>query len=325
MNRASSPPRKTSAPCFDALSAYCPCDLAFLGQCVACSLIRGEDVCQCGWSGVCVYQDFIRRKQAAPARPEGTARVVARADLPASPAGKGAFILDLALDSLVARWCVFPGSFLMVRPKASPVRFNVPLSVMRVRDAGVQLAVEVQGPKTLALASACQPDAEVAVTGPYWAGLQGAAALRTRGAGRVLVIAKGIGQAPALNAVRYVVDRGGYAKVLLGPGVIGEVFVDGLMRDEGAAVEVLPRRKDHNMARFYQELCGGEYDVLVSCGGDRQHRSLLDLCESLENPPAFAWSSNLPMTCAEGICGSCLAGGQRGCKAGLDAAEVLNS
>ena len=113
-------------------------------------------------------------------------------------------------------------------------------------------------------------------------------------------------------------------KVLLGPGLIGEVFVDHLMRDEGAVVEVLPRAKDHNIARFYQELCD-RYDLVVSEGGDRQHRSLLDLCASLENPPAFAWSSNLTMACAEGICGSCLRSGLRGCKAHLEAVEALGS
>jgi len=324
MTNASSPPRKTSAPCFDAGSPYCPCDLAFLGSCVACSLIRGEDVCRCGWSGLCVYQEFTRRSHAAPRRREALVKVEARVDLAASPGSVKAFIIDLPVGNEVAPWCIFPGSFLMVRPKGTPSQYNVPISVMRVRGDSVQIAIEVQGPKTLALSSACVPDAEIAVTGPYWSGLQGAASLRTRGTGPVLVVAKGIAQAPALNTVQYLLSRGGYVKVLLGPGLIGEVFVDSLMRDEGAVVEVLPRTKDHNMARFYQELCSG-YELLVSEGGDQQHRSLSDLCASLETPPAFAWSSNLTMTCAEGICGSCLRSGQRGCKAHLDPEEALSS
>lgn len=322
MNHAPSPPRRDSAPCFDAGSICCPCDLAFLGQCVACSLIRGESVCRCGWSGLCVYQEFVRRKEAAPPRREIPARVAGLTGLPASPGQKEAFILDLVVGDSVARWCVFPGSFLMVRPKGRSSRFNVPLSVMQVRDDAIQVAVEVVGPKTAALAAACVPDAGVIAAGPYWSGLQGSAALSSSGAGRVLVVAKGIGQAPAVNTAKYALGRGAFVKTLLGPGGLGEVFVDGLLRDEGAAVEVLPRSRDHNMARVYQELCTGGYDVLVSEGGDRQHRSLLDLCASLDSPPAFAWSSNLTMTCAEGICGSCLVNGRRGCKARLDAAEV---
>jgi hypothetical protein len=57
------------------------------------------------------------------------------------------------------------------------------------------------------------------------------------------------------------------------------------MRETGAIVEEMPRAKDHNLARFYQELCDGAYDLLVSEGGDRQHRALFELVTSLESPP----------------------------------------
>lgn len=324
MSIAYSPPRGTSAPCFDAGSQYCPCDLAFLGQCVACSLIRGEEVCRCGWSGLCVYQEFTRRKHAVPARRELLAHVLSRTDLPAPPGQEGAFVLELALPDRTASWCVFPGSFVMLRPPKSPDRFNVPISVMQVRDESVTVAVEVRGPKTIALSRASKTGDRVTVIAPYWSGLQGSASLRRYSGGRVLVIAKGIGQAPALNAAFYVLSHGGYLKALLGSGLIGEVFVDDLLRSEGAAVEVLPRSKDHNLARFYSELCSGGYDLLISEGSDQQHRALVGLLASMDSPPAFAWSSNLTMTCAEGICGSCLHSGLRGCKASLAAEQALS-
>ncbi len=325
MSVAFLPPRKSSTPCFDAGSRYCPCDLAFLGQCVACSLIRGEDACRCGWSGMCVYQEFLRRKDAAPHRKAWQCTVVDRTDL-AVPAGQeGAFIVEIAVPREVAEWCVFPGSFIMLRPDRAPERFNVPLSVMKVKDEAVTVAVEVRGPKTIALSGVCAKEGRVTAVGPFWSGLQGSANLKRFAGGRVLAIAKGIGQAPLLNAAHYVLGHGGSFKALLGPGVLGEVFTADLLRAEGANVEVLPRSKDHNLARFYSELCQGGYDLLISEGSDQQHRSLGDLLSSMDEPPAFAWSSNLSMTCAEGICGSCLVSGHRGCKSDLAPAEIPGS
>jgi NAD(P)H-flavin reductase len=186
----------------------------------------------------------------------------------------------------------------------------------------ITVALEVRGPKTSAISSECVSGGYATLLAPFWSGMQGLDAVRRFSSGSALVVAKGIGQAPALCTSRYILGHGGQVKALLGPGVIGEVFAAEMFRDEGASVEILPRSKDHNLARFYQELCEGQYDLLVSEGSDQQHRSLLGLCASMERPPAFAWSSNLTMTCAEGICGSCLHSGLRGCKANFAADEI---
>lgn len=319
MSLAVSPPSLRSRPCFDAGSSYCPCDLATLGACVACSLLRGEEKCDCGWSEICIYQEFLRGGGTVkPRRRQLLARVKGRAEVQ-SPAGahEGAFMIDLEVPGEVSRWCVFPGSFALLRPKGSPERFNVPLSVMETRDNLLRFAVEVKGPKTRALDKACVPGAGVNIVAPFWSGLQGAVSLRRFAAGRVLGIAKGIGQAPLVNASQYVLAHGGSFKSLLGAGTLGRVFVEDALKDGGAQVEVLLRTKDHNLARFYTEFASGAYDLVLSEGSDRQHESLRNLLSSLDDPPAFAWSSNFSMTCAEGICGACLKDGFRGCKADI--------
>ena len=45
---------KRPVECVDAGSAYCPCQLAELGQCIECSLLRGEGECRCHWAGSCI-------------------------------------------------------------------------------------------------------------------------------------------------------------------------------------------------------------------------------------------------------------------------------
>lgn len=305
-----------SAPCFDALSQYCPCDLADLGQCVSCSLLRGQETCTCGWSGLCVYSQFLsNRSKPKPGRKECKATVTRRIDL--EPANTTAFIVDLLVEPQVTRALTVPGSFVLLRPQKSASRFNVPLSVMSARDSTVTVAVEVQGPKTAALNRACRENKAVIFLGPFWSGIQEAGRLRSLAGGNILSIAKGISQAAVLQAAQYVKNRGGHIKVLLGPGSLGLIFVDQALEDAGAIVQRLPRQKDHNLTDIYTELATGTYDAVLSAGSERQHRTIFDLLKSFDDPPAFAWTSNLTMVCAEGICGSCLAGGFRGCKAQL--------
>jgi hypothetical protein len=135
----------------------------------------------------------------------------------------------------------------------------------------------------------------------------------------VLAVAKGINQATLVHVAQYVAHRGGTLKTLIGPGTLGTIFVNEALLASGAQTQIMPREKDHNLARVSAELSEGDYDLLVSAGGDVQHKSLIGLLRSLPDPPAFAWSSNLTMTCAEGICGSCLKNGFRGCKSELSA------
>ncbi len=47
-----------SLTCVDAGSEYCPCHLAENGTCLACSLLSGEDFCDCRWSGSCSYLNY---------------------------------------------------------------------------------------------------------------------------------------------------------------------------------------------------------------------------------------------------------------------------
>ena len=41
--------------CADAGGKFCPCHLGKSGDCIKCSLIRGEKTCDCKWQGVCIY------------------------------------------------------------------------------------------------------------------------------------------------------------------------------------------------------------------------------------------------------------------------------
>ncbi|HHW26436.1 MAG TPA: hypothetical protein GXX23_03730 [Firmicutes bacterium] len=317
--------KRESAPCFDAGSKYCPCELALLGQCVACSQLRGKNVCACGWSGVCVSLQFaFNGSRPAPGRVPSTVSILEQRVMDDTPDDVRVLILTLDVPQDVATWSVFPGSFVMLRPQGRSERWNVPLCVTRAQDSSLEVMMEVLGPKTIALDTAASSGSNLILTGPFWSGIQGIENLRKFGGGRVLAVAKGIGQATLLQAAEYVAHRGGFLRAMIGPGPLGSVFSAGLLTSLGASVEVMPKAKDHNLRRIAGELSAGGYDLLLSSGSDTQHQNLKSLLGEMPEPPAFAWSSNLTMTCAEGICGSCLVQGFRGCKAHIPENALWN-
>ena len=119
---------------------------------------------------------------------------------------------------------MFPGSFVMLRAEGASERWNVPLCVMRAKDSYLDVLIEVQGPKTVALDRVAVTGAGVNVTGPFWSGILGMDHLRNRAAGPVLAFAKGVGQAALRPVAGYVADRGGSLKALIGPGPLGSTF-----------------------------------------------------------------------------------------------------
>ncbi len=314
--------KRRSLPCFDAGSEYCPCILASLGQCVACSMLRGEDTCDCGWSGTCIFDEFIRNgKMPKPARAEVIGTVRERNDIVNTGTSK-AFVSRLNVPPFLARGCFFPGSFVMVRPEGTAEAFNVPLSAMEASIEGIiDVAVEVQGPKTTALDQAMQEHSNVIVKGPFWSGLQGLPHLARLGTGTTLIVAKGIGQAAVPQIARYISLRRGQVRVFAGPGTLGKVFITDSLNDIGIPCEILPQVDDHNLEYLKTSVETGAYDFLISAGSQLQHKGILEMLakvpESLK-VPQFLWTSHLTMTCAEGICGSCMVSGFRGCKAKFD-------
>ncbi|NLC15402.1 MAG: hypothetical protein GX784_03640 [Firmicutes bacterium] len=316
------PPTK-SLPCFDAGSDYCPCVLAELGRCIACSMLRGNDTCDCGWSGLCVYDEFLSAgKQAKPGREQITAQVTALTLLERPRDDYKAYLVEMAVPSNMAAWCTLPGSFVLLRPEAAREMFNVPISVMEVSEGGIKVAVECRGPKTTALERALLQHKKVVVTGPFWSGLQGPVHPSTLAQGNTLVVAKGMAQAAVPSIAGYIRCRGGNLKVLAGPGTLGLVFIGDILTRLNVEYEIMPRADDRNLGRISDEISTGRYRFLISAGSKSQHQALLNLLDTVSaagmQVPRFAWVSHLTMACAEGICGSCLLAGFRGCKARFD-------
>lgn len=298
--------RPASVPCFDAATRFCPCVLADLGHCVACSLLRGQNRCDCGWDGVCVYEEYLRSgERSNPPRHEWEVRVRSRGRIAGDPR-RPAFWFRIEVPQELSSSFTVPGSFALVRSAQRAPEFGVPLSVMTLRESVLTFACEVVGPKTIDLERTAKRGASLLIRGPFCSGLQGIPPQKILRVKRTLVVAKGIGQAPAVFLAELLRSKGASVKLLAGPGSLGTVFAPEFLDAGEIPVVELPKEADHNLRRILQETTSYRPDLVVSCGGEVQHRALWRAISRLPEPPLFAWTSEVTMNCAEGICGACL-------------------
>ena len=49
--------------CADLGSKYCPCHLAYSKDCIGCNMLNKNEICDCIWQGVCVYNEVNHNKK----------------------------------------------------------------------------------------------------------------------------------------------------------------------------------------------------------------------------------------------------------------------
>jgi hypothetical protein len=220
--------------CIDAGSEYCPCFLAEANECITCSHLQGKEFCDCNWRGVCIYQEFVwagnKKKDIRSSYP---AVVLEKAQV--SP---NTIIFKLQVTKTLARELDNPGAYVFMRDKQKPGFFDVPMSVMAVDTikGEIDVALQVQGAKTKALVG---PKNGIVVRGPYWNGILGQRYLKGIRNGNCLVIARGIGQAPAVKVVRYLNRGNSRVRVIIDPGKAGAVFGSEFLKDLPYEIEEL--------------------------------------------------------------------------------------
>ncbi|EFL52434.1 conserved hypothetical protein [Solidesulfovibrio fructosivorans JJ]] len=311
-----SQPRTDAVPlvqCVDAGSPYCPCYLADLGECLECSVLRGETTCRCRWPGVCVLAHHGWQ------RGHGTRRQSVRVPVVSRKAYGTLELIRVQVAPQLAAALGQPGSFVFVRGGATPF-FDAPVAVVQAdpQAATVLLAYAVLGPKTKQLA---QCGETVWLRAPYWNGLVGHRALAaTRGAS-CLVVAGGTAQSLAPHVARALLRQGNAVTVVLGRP--GPLFSRSFFPEGSAALSLVEMRFPQDAAAFGRLLRRLSPRLVFCAGGERLRGMALAQVATLAEPPRLAWSIDHRMCCGEGVCGACLSNVQgqpvRRCKVVQDA------
>lgn len=319
--------------CVDRGSLRCPCHLMAAGQCYTCTMTRTGG-CSCedaaGWQGVCPYTEYIRRGETAVSREPD---ILWETDvLEKIHYGNGLFVIRLAVSAGLAEACRRPGAYLM----AEALGCRTPVSVLRAqrqggdgfrdgfRDGCVELAVKAAGPKSEELTK----KSVWRIAGPYYGGLLRGEKLLTagkvhgagkargtekpHGAGKLLVIARGVAAAPFL-ALRQVPEYAATeAEVYLDHDSLPEAFLEEYLCGQVFERIQLSREKDlESMKEILQQHirtdCRDETEpaqaVMLLVSPYFIERLTEDLTTEEKEKLIVPNPANL--CCGMGMCGSC--------------------
>ncbi len=295
---------KNITKCIDINSEYCPCLLSQTNHCVFCSHLSGETVCNCNWSGTCIlYEKYWKDREyaqpIAPLRLEETVNFLIKEQL-----GKDTYLLkfELSLDFAVKLNKI--GSFVFLRSPEDAFYFNFPVGIMKVAERNIEVVIETLGPKSSKI---FMNNNKIIVRGPYYNGVLGHPWIDNLTNGKIILVAGGIGQAPALPLAFNLGESNKKNQVLalLAPGKVGKTFIEADLMKMGIDIHTVPSMRKEGTT-FLKQTLNHSFDLVVSAGPDEQHKGIIKVLNELELNIPMAATNNAIMCCGEGICGSCL-------------------
>lgn len=295
--------------CADAGTANCPCPLAETGDCLICSRLAGEEKCDCSWSGLCIYNEFIQNDGIVRnKRNESKAKIVKKIRY-----GGDLLVLVLSVPKGFALSAANPGSFVFLKGIGKSSFSNVPVSVMRAdaENGYLYLALKIISGKTKVIAEA---DDALMIRGVYRNGLLGGGACSLAEDVRShkqdgfetekskwLIMTKGIGFAPAVNLLWWA-DARVYVQMVIDTEKINEELVhDSFCGCPGMKTGEVSIRLD-SLAGV-EAYNADEYDKVIILASDYY---IGHIAQTLEVPAhKLVFCNNFHICCGEGICGAC--------------------
>ena len=294
--------------CIDAGTENCPCYLALTGDCLTCSRLQGKECCDCNWKGVCIYNEFK----------QGNGRVNnPRKEFAAGIVRKKMYLDDLAVFVLdvgkgFAIKAGSPGSYVFLRGQKDTRFYDVPISVMHadVERGQIHVAIKILSIKTKAL---LEEEEAFVLRGVYRNGIQGLAAILPRNlkSARILLIAKGVGLAPAILAAETLSHRNTVDLVVDTEKISTELVSDylgerGLDHGDGKIHKLrylsLGDPADRpELRRIIEE----GYDSVALLVSDHFIAEIGEMVREILPQAKQACSNNFHLCCGEGICGAC--------------------
>lgn len=300
--------RKFASRCIDINTEYCPCMLAETNHCVFCSHLKGEQVCNCNWTGSCILYEkqWNSKKQDLPGE-ETKVRIEIESPLTLKKEiGKHTYHLEFNVTPELAQGLKKAGSFIFMRRAGDPEFYYFPVGIMGVEDTLVQVVIEAIGPKSVRLLTddTCS---QIIVRGPYANGIFGQPWIDNTKSSKVILVAGGLGQPPAMPIARTLVSNGNQVTALVAPGKVGRAFIEAELRDLGIEVISIPSLRQTGLPLLRQIFASEERrpDLVVSAGPDDQHYALIAAMQAVDVNLPMAATNNATMCCGEGICGSC--------------------
>ncbi len=284
---------KRPVECVDAGSAYCPCQLAELGQCIECSLLRGEGECRCHWAGSCIWSHSQW----------GRGKVRQSCKFPILQQWErheGAIIVAVRVTPSLAAELRAPGSFVFARGNENP-HFDTPIAVVRAYPETqiIILAYRVIGPKTRSLRGS---GTELWIRGPYWNGITGRRRITATRGESCLLVSGGIAASVLPNVADSLLRGGNQVTAVLGKPECA--FIRGFLPESEMRIleMTFPDEKEALHTLMKEISC----QMVFCAGGELLTKMTADISARAGVTALFFGAISRTMCCGEGICGACL-------------------
>jgi NAD(P)H-flavin reductase len=216
--------------------------------------------------------------------------------------GAQTYLFEILTDQVLADKLNVIGSFVFLRRTNDIESFYFPVGVVKVIDNKISVIVEGIGAKSQRFLS--NSDDDLIIKGPYFNGVLGKPWIDNIMDGKILLVAGGIGQAPALPIIKKLMENKNTITAIVAPGKVGNVFIGDLLEKNDVLLHTVTSLRKVGFPKL-RELIMENNDVIVSAGPDGQHSAIIRLMNEIGvNIPMVA-TNNATMCCGEGICGSC--------------------
>ncbi|CUN50445.1 sulfide/dihydroorotate dehydrogenase-like FAD/NAD-binding protein [Sarcina ventriculi] len=295
--------------CIDAGSEFCPCHLAEEGECILCSQLNGRCFCDCrNWKGVCIYQEFKNNgDKAKEGRKTFDCEIVE---------------LNFLEDELVClkvkanhKLCLdlsVPGSFIFIKTKDN-LYFDIPISIMESNcdENTLMMMVEIRGIKTKRLLNLSLGE-HIGIRGPYFNGVFGIKTINSIFDKNILVLVRGIGEAPALPVIKKLLLQNNKINLVLDKSPFKNSYIKNYLDTNQIDIEEANIIDKGNLSEEVKKIINLAIDnhiSLIHCAGaDILTYNVINYLDDLNREDInISCCNNSKMCCGEGVCGSCTA------------------
>lgn len=312
--------RGKNKACVDCGSKYCPCHLAYSGECIKCSLIRGEKTCDCSWQGVCVYNEIHHNKEnLINKRDEYECKIYEKKEIL-----KDIFLLKIKIPRNLAIELSMVGSYVLLKAKNKDCSaYNTPISVMDVdKENGIlEVVIKLIGIKTKSILDFD----EVIVKGPYFNGIFGVEKINRIQHSNCVVILSGLSQVNSINIIKKLLNNKNTVEVFFNKKATILEEVKEKLNNLGINIHIIDIEEDKEIIQDY--IIRNNVSLVYSGGCNTFSKDIKNLVDAINNDISLAISNNNLICCGEGICGACtinLNGEKiKSCKAQINSRDFL--
>lgn len=293
--------------CIDVGSEFCPCNLAAMGECLLCSQMQGQCLCDCSnWKGVCIYQEFSNNgMKAKEGRKRYSSKIVDYYNF-----DDELVLIKLSVNHKLAVDLTNPGGYVFLCPDSEKY-FDMPISVMESdRENNVlTVAISIRGIKTKKLLKLKTGDT-LDIRGPYWNGVFGLKNIEKQKGTDCLVLARGIGVAPSAPVIKKLSFNDCNISVAIDTGDFKEGLINEYLGGYDINIEKGSLLENDDLSEFCKEVINKSIDSGVKyihiSGSDILTIKVIKYLDSLGRKDILlSCCNNFKICCGEGICGAC--------------------